>query len=151
MKIIGVNIPESSYVVAGTIIGSNLVRIGERVGINSYCFLDGAADLILEDNVRLGSQVTIITGTHDIEANVLRRDLSKGTIAKPVRIKRGTWIAARVTILPGVIIGEGCVVGAGSVVTRNLAPNGLYAGCPARLIRPLPLDESDRTRASILS
>lgn len=139
MKMLGVNIPNSSYVAAGTIIGSDKIEIGERVGVNIGCHLDGAAAVTLEENVRLGSRVTILTGTHDIEPDVIRRDLSKKTIPMPVRIGRGSWICANVTILPGVQIGEGCVVAAGSVVTKSLEANGLYAGVPARLIRQLPV------------
>lgn len=137
MKVIGVNIPITSYVAGGSVIGSNKIKIGNYVGVNSYCFLDGAAEIILEDNVRLGAQVTILTGTHDIEPSVIRRDLSKGTTPMPVTIGRGSWICARVTILPGVRIGEGCVVAAGSVVNKDLQPNGLYAGVPAKLVRSL--------------
>lgn len=143
LRFIGINLPKSSYIAAGTVLGSNKISIGEKVGINVLCHLDGAARIILEDNVRIGSGVTILTGTHDIEPSVLRRDLTKPTIAREVKIGRGSWIAAKVTILPGVTIGEGCVIAAGSVVTKNLPPNGLYAGVPAKLVRELPLrDES---------
>jgi acetyltransferase-like isoleucine patch superfamily enzyme len=135
---LGVHIPNSSYLAAGTIIGSDKIVIGEHVGVNIQCHLDGAAAVILEDNVRMGSRVTVLTGTHDIEPEVLRRDLSKKTISKPVRIGRGSWICSNVTILPGVNIGEGCVVAAGSVVVKDLPPNGLYAGVAARLVRTLP-------------
>ena len=143
LGLIGVRLPRSSYIAAGTIIGSDRIRIGENVGINIQCHLDGAAEIFLEDNVRIGSRVTIITGTHDIEPNVLRRDLTKKTIPRPVTIGRGSWICANVLILPGVTIGEGCVVAAGSVVNRDLAANGLYAGVPARLVRELPLSPEE--------
>jgi acetyltransferase-like isoleucine patch superfamily enzyme len=139
LRMIGIRLPKSSYIAAGTILGSNKISIGERVGINVLCHLDGAADIVLEDNVRLGSGVTIITGTHDIEPSVLRRDLTKPTVPRPVKIGRGSWVAAKVVILPGVTIGEGCVVAAGAVVTRDLPPNGLYGGVPAKLIKELPL------------
>ena len=54
---------------------------------------------------------------------------------KPVRIKRNVWIGANATILPGVTIGENAVVGAGSVVTKDVPDNAVVAGNPARLIR----------------
>lgn len=139
MRFCGVEIPKSSYVGAGTVIGSNLIRIGEHVGVNIRSHLDGAASITLENYVRLGSSVTILTGTHDIEDNVIRRDLTKPTIPRPVKICRGTWLGANVVVLPGITIGEGCVVAAGSVVTRDLNPNALYAGVPATKVRDLPV------------
>jgi maltose O-acetyltransferase len=59
-------------------------------------------------------------------------------VARPVSIEDGAWIAARVTILPGVTIGRGTVVAAGAVVTRDVPPNTLAAGVPARVKRELP-------------
>lgn len=141
LRLIGVCVPSSSYLAAGTIVGSDKVRIGEQVGINVCCHLDGAAEVFIEDFVRIGANTVILTGTHDIEPDIIRRDTKKATIALPVRIGRGSWICANVTVLPGVEIGEGCVVAAGSVVTKSLAPNGLYAGIPAVLIRNLPISE----------
>lgn len=139
MRFCGVDIPKSSYVGAGTVIGSNLIVIGRNVLINVNSFLDGAAHIILEENVTLGFSVTIITGTHDIEDQVVRRDPGKPTIPRPVKICRGTWLGANVVVLPGITIGEGCVVAAGSVVTRDLNPNALYAGVPATKVRDLPV------------
>ena len=138
MGFLGVAIPKTTHVSSGTVIASDKVRFGERALVNSGCFLDGAADLLIEDDVVIGMQVTIITGTHQIESNYKRVDLGKGTVPKSVRIGRGSWLGARSTILPGVSIGEGCVVAAGAVVNKDLAPHGLYAGVPAKLVKTLP-------------
>lgn len=56
---------------------------------------------------------------------------------EPITVQEGTWIGARSTILPGVTIGAGVIVAAGSVVTRDCDPHSLYAGVPARKIRSL--------------
>lgn len=138
LRLCGIDLPRSSYIGAGTIIGSNLVKIGSGVLVNVRSHLDGAAPIILENNVTLGFGVTVITGTHDLEASVVRVDRSQPTVARPVLIGRGSWIGANTTILPGVTIGEGCVVAAGSVVTRDLDANTLYAGIPASKVRDLP-------------
>lgn len=137
LRALGCSIGQGSIVGDWTFVGSTLVRFGAGAGCGIDCFLDGSAPLVLEDHVRLGSCVRIITGTHDIEPTTRRRDLAKPTIGRAVRIGMGSWIGTGVTILPGVTIGEGCVVGAGSVVTGDCRPNSLYAGNPARFIKSL--------------
>lgn len=57
---------------------------------------------------------------------------------QPITVGDGCWIGARAVILPGVTIGDGCVIAAGAVVSKDCAPNGMYAGVPARRIRELP-------------
>lgn len=136
---LGVAVPYSASVPDGVFIGSDKVRFGERSGCSVDCFLDGSAAITIGEGVRLGARVAIITGTHPVEANVMRRDLSKPTVAMPVTIGRGCWLGTGVTVLPGVTIGEGCVIGAGAVVTRDCAPNGLYAGSPARRVSDYPV------------
>ncbi|MDE5625758.1 MAG: acyltransferase [Muribaculaceae bacterium] len=76
----------------------------------------------------LAANVQILSNNHDL------RDREVITLA-PVRICRGAWIGAGATILPGVTIGENAVVGAASVVTRDVAPNTIVAGNPAKLLR----------------
>jgi acetyltransferase-like isoleucine patch superfamily enzyme len=62
----------------------------------------------------------------------------------PIIIGDGVWIASRVTVLPGVFIGDGSVVAAGAVVSRDVAPNTMVAGVPARLVRELEVDTPQR-------
>lgn len=62
--------------------------------------------------------------------------LGGGKVGKII-VESGCWIGANVTILPGVTIGHGCIVGAGSLVTKDCMPNGLYVGSPAKRIRDL--------------
>jgi len=56
---------------------------------------------------------------------------------KPVAVGNGCWIGARVMVMPGVSVGDGCVVAAGAIVTKDCEPHGLYAGVPAQRVRDL--------------
>ena len=80
----------------------------------------------------IGPNVTIVTVNHDINPKT-RINAS----AKPVKIGKNVWIGADCTILPGVIIGENSIIGAGSVVTKNIPNNVIVAGNPAKLIREI--------------
>lgn len=95
------------------------------------------------DNVLIGPNVTIATPMHPLvaeERNVRQReDGSYYTLeyAKPITIGDSCWLAANVTVCGGVTIGEGCVIGAGSIVTRDIPPHSLAAGNPCRVIREI--------------
>ena len=62
-------------------------------------------------------------------------------VCKSVRIKRGSWLGLGSIILPGVTVAEGCVIGAGAVVTKDTEPHGFYTGVPAVRIKDLPQNE----------
>ena len=70
--------------------------------------------------------------------------------AKPVQIGNACWIGANVVFCPGVTIGDGSVIGAGSVVTRDVPPNCFAAGNPARVIRPITEEDSIRKHPELL-
>ena len=95
------------------------------------------------DNVLIGPNVTIATPMHPLvaeERNVRQReDGSYYTLeyAKPITIGDSCWLAANVTVCGGVTIGEGCVIGAGSIVTKDIPPHSLAAGNPCRVIRTI--------------
>jgi len=79
-------------------------------------------------------EVLLCTSTHEIGSESQRAGT---TIQLPIIIEDGCWVGARANILPGVKIGKGCIIAAGSVVTKDCEPNGLYAGVPAKRIRDL--------------
>jgi acetyltransferase-like isoleucine patch superfamily enzyme len=109
------------------------IRVGRNVFVNQNCTFYDLGGLDIADDVMIGSNVSIITSGHPIEPS-RRRD---GVIAKPIAIERNVWIAAGATIIGGVTIGENSVVAAGSVVTRDVPPNSLVGGNPARIIRSI--------------
>ena len=88
----------------------------------------------------IGPNVTITAASHPIDPAL--RSGSGLQYNHPVRIGRNCWIAAGVTILPGVTIGDNSVIGAGSVVTRDIPPDVLAFGVPCRVVRPVK--NSDR-------
>lgn len=110
------------------------LRIGARCFLNQSVFLDANAEIWIADNVSVGHHTRLITCDHHL-GNHLGRC---GPIQpRPIRVESGCWIAANVTILPGVTLGAGCVIAAGAVVTRDIPPNSLAAGVPARVIKTL--------------
>jgi maltose O-acetyltransferase len=115
-------------------IGSLDVTMGQDCYVNARCVFDAGAPIVIEDGVNLGNDVRLITSGHDIGPAGRRCGTPRFL---PIRVGRGSWLGAGVTILPGIEIAPGCIVAAGAVVTRSTDPNGLYAGIPARRIRDL--------------
>jgi acetyltransferase-like isoleucine patch superfamily enzyme len=111
--------------------GGDEIRVGRNVFINQNCTFYDLGGLDIGDDVMIGPNVNIITTGHPLEPSQRRA----ATIGKPIAIERNVWIAAGVTIIGGVRIGENAVVAAGSVVTRDVPPNSLVGGNPARVIR----------------
>ena len=93
-----------------------------------------AVPIEVGERCSFGMRVTLVTSTHALgTASQRAGDLT----AKPIRIGSGTWIGATATILPGVTIGDGCVIAAGAVVTRDCEAGWLYGGVPAVKIKHL--------------
>jgi acetyltransferase-like isoleucine patch superfamily enzyme len=99
--------------------------------------VDLAAPVRIGSGVRIGHDVTLLTVNHTIGSEELRSGTRE---FQGIDIGDGTWIASRVTVLPNVHIGSGCVVAAGAVVSRDVPANTLVAGVPARVIRSLSVD-----------
>ena len=110
------------------------LTVGHHSLFNVDCFFDLAAPITIGNQVSLGPQVMLITGTHNIGATASR---SGALTPQPIIIEDGAWLGARCIILPGIAIGSGAVVAAGAVVTKDVMPNTLVAGVPAREIRRL--------------
>lgn len=109
------------------------ISVGRNVFVNQNCTFYDLGGLDIADDVMIGPNVSIITTGHPIEPSQRRACV----IAKPIVIQRNVWIAAGATIIGGVTVGENAVVAAGSVVTRDVPPNTLVGGNPARVIRSI--------------
>lgn len=116
----------------------NKISIGKNCLITIDTYWDLAAPICIGNAVGFSPQTMILTGSHDMghPKNRVGR-----MVPRPVVIGDGVWLGARCTILPGVNIGEGAVVGAGALVTQDVLPHTLVAGVPAKWIRDLPKDE----------
>lgn len=116
------------------------IVIGNNVTIGSFDHITAVNSIQIEDGVLLGKYVTITDNSHgevsdkEIDINPLKRALfSKGAVI----IEKNVWIGDKVTILPNVRIGKGTIVGANSVVTKDLPPYVVACGNPAKVIKKL--------------
>jgi maltose O-acetyltransferase len=118
------------------------VRLGSRVVLNDMVHIWGAGGLTVGDDTLVASHVAITTQTHDVDAlshGLLYRETS---VARPINIGRNVWIGTGAIILPGITIGDGAIVAAGSVITRDVAEGTLVAGVPAKFVRRLANSQS---------
>lgn len=104
------------------------VSIGDNCVINREVYLDGRTGVVIGNNVNVSFQTCILSLHHD------HNDPAFPAIGGVVTVQDHAWIGARATILPGVTVGEGAVVAAGAVVTRNVEPYTVVGGVPARKI-----------------
>ncbi|MDA9086246.1 acyltransferase [Methylophilaceae bacterium] len=111
---------------------SNRIIFGKNLSINSFCYINGIGDLSFGDNVLIGPSVVISSGLHTVE-NQNTPTILKPTVLKKITIGNDVWIGANVTIMPGVKIDDGSIIGANSVVTKSTKKFGIYVGAPARL------------------
>jgi len=133
-EIIGVSIDETTTIFPPFYTNfGKFITLGKNVFINHACSFLDIGGIIIEDDVQIGPRVNITSENHPLDVTD-RTTL----IPKPVKVRRNAWIGAGATILPGVTIGENAVVAAGAVVTKDVPPDTVVAGVPARVIRHLP-------------
>lgn len=124
------------------------LTIGRECYFGRDVFIDLKASVIIEDHATISMRCTLITHT---DAGHRPPDLAVlPAHAAPIRLKRGAYLGAGVTVLEGVTIGEAAVVAAGAVVTRDVPDRAVVGGVPARLIKPpasQPDPESERTES----
>jgi len=110
------------------------IHLADRVYINVNCtILDGAEIHIGEDTL-IGPNVQLLTVSHDLDPQAR---LKKYNYAQNITIGKNVWLAAGVIILPGVTVGDNSVIGAGSVVCKDVDPDSLYLGNPATKVKSL--------------
>ena len=114
-----------------TAIRPHMVKIGKNVVVMPGCLMMSAGGITIEDGALIAANVQLISNNHDLyERQIIT--------CKPVHIGKNAWIGAGATILPGVTIGDNAVVGAASVVTKDVEPDTIVAGNPARFIKSIP-------------
>ena len=111
------------------------VPIGDGTFINTDCLI--RPNVSIGKNVAIGPRTAIISDSHELGGSLKRA--GRGS-SDPIEIEDGCWIGACCTILGGVRIGAGSLVGAGAVVVSDCEPDSLYCGVSARLVRRLPHD-----------
>ena len=110
------------------------IKIGKNVFINACCRFQDQGGIEIGDGSLIGHNTTIATLNHDFNP-----DKRANLHPSPVKIGKNVWIGSDCTILPGVEIGNGAVIGAGSVVTKNVPANSVVVGSPARVIKQIEI------------
>jgi len=114
--------------------GPEALHMGHDVAINRNCTINARGGILIGDHVIIGPNVTLYAQNHRFSDHA-RPIAEQGYDFRPVRIGSDVWIAANVTVLPGVSIGDHVVVAAGAVVTKDVDSGCLVAGNPARTVR----------------
>ena len=110
------------------------IVIGNHVFINSNLLAMARGGITIEDDVQIAANVQLLTNNHDpYDRQVL--------LCKPIVIKKGAWIGAGASIMPGVTVGKYAIVGAASVVTHDVPDYGVVVGSPAKVIKMLDADK----------
>ncbi|UNK70654.1 DapH/DapD/GlmU-related protein [Microbacterium sp. H1-D42] len=109
------------------------IHLGRRIFINSGCRFQDQGGITIGDDSLIGHNVVIATLNHDL-APSRRADMHPA----PVVVGRRVWVGANATILPGVTIGDDAVIGAASVVTKDVPAGAIAVGSPARVVRSVP-------------
>lgn len=109
------------------------LRIGDNSGVGIKCEMNGPVSI--GNDVMMGPEVVIYTTSHKHDRTDITMIEQGMDVQKPVIIGNDVWIGRRVIILPGVVIGDGCIIGAGAVVAKNIPPYSIAGGVPAKVIK----------------
>ena len=116
-----------------TVVRPNAVSIGKCVVVMNGCLMMSAGTITIDDDARIAANVQLISNNHDpYNRNIIT--------CRPVRICKGAWVGAGSTILPGVTVGKYAIVGAASVVTKDVPDYAVVVGNPAQVIKFLDKD-----------
>ena len=114
--------------------GKNL-HIGKNVFINSGCRFQDQGGIIIGDGTLIGHQVVLATLNHELNPQ------TRGTIHPlPISIGKNVWIGANATVLPGVRIGDGAIIAAGAVVSKDVEENTIVGGVPAKVMKTIEVE-----------
>lgn len=105
------------------------LRVGDYTWIGENSWLDSLAPITLKSHVCISQGAYLCTGNHDW------KDTAFGLMVKPIVIEDGAWIGARAMVMPGVTVASHSVITAGSVISRDTEPYGIYSGNPAQRVK----------------
>lgn len=117
------------------------ICVGKNTSIGDGCYFNFNASFVddgkitIGDHVLFGPNVTVVTTGHPVHPKL--RDNGAAMYCAPVEIKNGAWLCSNVVVLPGVTIGENSVIGAGSVVTKDIPDNVIAMGSPCKVVREI--------------
>jgi maltose O-acetyltransferase len=129
LRVAGIQVGSGTIVAGGCFFGSRRIQIGASCYVGPGCFFDGSDDVRLHDRVNIAFGVTVTTSTHEPGTAERRAGAARSA---PVAVGEGSWVGAKATLLPGVTLGDGCIVGAGALVTRSCGDSQQLVGVPAR-------------------
>ena len=121
--------------------GEMVLKFGENVQMNDYVHITAAKSVEIGDNVLMASKIYISDCSHGSylgdsnDSNPFTSPIARPLSVKPVKIENNVWLGEFVSVLPGVTIGQGTIVGANSVVSKSLPPNVIAVGAPAKPIK----------------
>ena len=113
------------------------LKVGKYSTITWQCLIEGGAQTYIGDRVFLGPGTKILTSTYELNGYYAIEhipDECRATRYGDIRIEDDAYLGANVTVLPGITIGEGAVIGANSLVTKNVEPWGIYVGTPCKKV-----------------
>ena len=110
------------------------ISIGNKVSIHQFCYFDSQDEIIVGSNVSIGNSVKFITSSHKfLDKNDLIKN--QGVTTKPIIIEENVWIGCGVTILQGVKISKNSIIGANSLVNKDIPQDSIAAGVPCKVIK----------------
>jgi len=122
--------------------GKEHISVGDSCSINAFVHIWGTGGVEIGDRVMIASHVAISSLTHDHSRQSMRH---APVVQKKIVIEDDVWIGSGAVILPGITLGQGAVVGAGAVVTKDVPPWAIVVGNPARLLKMRQIDSPPDT------
>ncbi len=119
------------------------ISIGDNVYINFGCIILDCAEIVIEENTLFGPNIGLYAANHSIDSN---ERINGGCVGKQIHIGKNCWLGGDVKVIGGVTIGDNSIIGAGSIVTKDIPSNVIAAGNPCKIIREIT--EKDKTEFS---
>ncbi|MCI9272635.1 MAG: sugar O-acetyltransferase [Clostridiales bacterium] len=117
------------------------ITLGEYFFANLDCTISDGAPVVFGDHVFIGPHVSFLTEGHAFDPQLRSEGYE---YVAPIHVGHNVWICANVSVLPGVTIGDNCIIGAGSVVSRDIPAGSLAMGNPCRVVRPITPEDRDK-------